>query len=100
MLGRFSLERQNCSACFFKTSLCYDSCKKPQPVLLLTMLSSFWEHPDLSGSLPWHHKHPQEAYTLCFCSDVYVIQDAGIWLKTVSCVYSNTASGRRELCSL
>lgn len=36
-----------------------------------------------------------------FCSDVYVIQDAGIWLKTVSCMYSNTTSRkRRELCSL
>lgn len=101
MPGRFSLERQNCSGCFFKTSLCSDACKKPQPILLLTMLSCFWGQPDLSSSLPLHHKHPQQAYTPCFCLDVYVIQDAGIWLKTVSCMYSNTASGRRrESCSL
>lgn len=101
VLGRFSLERQNCSACFFKTSLCSDVCKKPQPILLLPMLSCFWEQPDLSSSLPLHCKHPQQAYALCFCSDVYIIQDAGIWLKTASCMYSNTASRRRrELCSL
>lgn len=78
MLGGLSLERQNCPACFFETSLCYDACKKPQPVLLLTTLSCFWEHPDLSSSLPRHHKQAQQAYTLCFCSYVCVIQDAGI----------------------
>lgn len=98
MLGGFSLERQNCSTCSFKTPLCYDACKKPQPILLLTMLSCFWEHPNLSSSLPRHRKHPHQAYTLCFCSDVYVFQDAGIWLKTVSGVYSNTLAGREGSC--
>lgn len=45
-------------------------------------LPGFFEHPDLSGSLPWHHKHLQQAYTLWFCSHVCAIQYAGVWLKT------------------
>lgn len=42
LVSGFSLERQSFSACCFETFLCYDACKKLKPVLLLTMLSCFW----------------------------------------------------------
>lgn len=97
MLVGFSLERQDCLACFFETWSAVSwqetlTNTAAYPVSFLGTSWSVWFSPSASQAPP---ASLQTVFVL-----MCVIQDAGIRLKTVSCVCCNTSSRRRrESCS-